>query len=129
MNDENRWYLVIVQFNAGREDLIERLRRDKPIIEGALKKLSGDCVQPVVYSSNGQVVAWALRTRANSRQITSRLQNPEGSGGVGRFHATKPPDTLRHGDKTFVFQLGADRCLNGVNVIQNWFDKNWPVTS
>lgn len=124
--DENHWYLAIVQFNAGREDLIERLKRDKPIIEGALKRLSADCFYPVAYSSNGQTVAWVLRTRANSRIITGRLRNPEGSGDAAPSGRVNSPDTLRQGDKTLVFQLGEDRCLNGVNVIESWMDRNWP---
>lgn len=117
-----RWYLAIVQFNAGRDDLLERLKRDVPTIDAALKKLSdAERCTIATRSSNGQTVVWLLRTGADSKRISNRIMNPEGTAWTaGSVAHERAPDTFRSGDKILVFELGDDRCLTDLNVIQNW---------
>ena len=119
------WYLVIIQFSEATDSLAERLTRDVPTIIATLKKLSNDNFRPLLQSKTGETACWLLRTSANSKQIISRINNPEATEEDILRYRELPADTSRKGDKIVAFQLGDDRFLAAFNRIQSWLDQNW----
>jgi hypothetical protein len=124
-SDKKRWYLVIIKFSEGSDTLLERLKRDLPTIEATLKKLSDDSYKVLTRSNNGQMASWVLRTAVDSKQISNRIYNPEGTKLDLHQRDQRAPDSARAGDAIVVLQLSEDRCLTGLNVIQSWFDRHW----
>jgi hypothetical protein len=119
------WYLVSVQLSAGSGPLIERLKQDLPIIEATLKELSDNQYRLLLRSDTRQTSTWILHTSINSKQISSRIQNPKGTA-LDIYNLGKHgPDSARRDDKIVVLQLGDDRCITGLNVIQTWLDRAW----
>ena len=98
-NRIERWYLVMVHFSEGPEALIERLKSDLPVIEATLKNLSSDRYKLLMRSANGQTVSWLLRTASDSKQISARIHNPEGTTRALLQQRSSGPDTSRRGDK------------------------------
>jgi hypothetical protein len=126
MGATKRWYLVLIQFSqAPDENLKERLRSVVPTIDATLKKLSDDQCKVVQRSDTGQLVVWALHTTADSRELSARVYNPEGTKTDHFQRDQRAPDNLRAADKIAVFELGHDRWLTGINAIKSWLDRTW----
>jgi hypothetical protein len=122
------WYLVLVQFSqAPDEKLDDRLRGIIPTIDATLKKLSDDQCKVVLRSDTGQLVAWAVHTTVDSKQLSNRVYNPEGTKLDHAQRGQRAPDNLRAADKIAVFELGHDRCVTGMNSIQGWLDRTWNI--